>query len=96
MGATKARLSAAGLVFFQPKSVPTPMSEKIDEAERLDPRVVVGRADGDLLVPESASLIIGNVVATRTKNMKPRSAQLLRRNVNSRETIDSSAGRCES
>ena len=33
----------------------------------------------------SASLIIGNVVAMRTKSMKPRSPQLFRRNVSSRE-----------
>ena len=39
--------------------------------------------------PVSASLMSGNVVATRMKKRRLQRTQLLSRNVNSRETIDS-------
>ena len=60
-----------------------------EEAERLQPRLVELRADGDLVSPVSASLMSGNVVATRMKNRTLQRIQLLRTNVNSREKIDS-------
>ena len=43
--------------------------------------------------PVSASLMSGNVVATRMKKRRLQRTQLLSRNVNSREMIDSMRGR---